>query len=76
MILFCKLVEIYLLFDYSYFPICFATIFYFCCSPSKQIATAAILMVSAGYNIMPCSRPRLYRVVFLLFCPKNDQVVH
>ena len=27
MILFCQLVEIYLLFDYSYFPICFATIF-------------------------------------------------
>ena len=52
MIMFCKLVEIYLLFYYSYFPICFATIFYFCCSPSKQIATAAILMVSAGYNIM------------------------
>ena len=34
--------------------------------PLKQIATAAILMVSAGYNIMPCSRPSLYKVVF--FC--------
>ena len=46
--------------------------FYLCCRPAKQIATAAILMVSAGYNIMPCSRPRLYRVVFLLFRPKNE----
>ena len=35
MIMFCKLVEIYLLFDYSYFPICFATIFLFMLQPLK-----------------------------------------